>query len=124
MAPPRFMAKLRFGVFQVRDEWQLWCQLHQLGRFNRRVDAMSAAERAADQATGSGFDVELHIMSPDGELKLADPHAASERPADAPSHRTKAEAAEEVIIERPRPEPVGWFRSAPPAIRYANAGDA
>jgi hypothetical protein len=67
------MAKVRYGVFQVDAQWLLCCEQHQLGRYADQPSAISAGKRAACQAMDSGFDAELHIMDPGGELRRADP---------------------------------------------------
>jgi hypothetical protein len=119
------MAKLRFGVFQVQDGWQLWCQDHQLGRFHHRGDAISAGERAADQASGSGFEVELHIMNPNGELRLADRPSWGGQPTRAVSRRRgQADTAEEAFSESALPKLVPAVRVAPSTTFCGEAGDA
>jgi hypothetical protein len=67
------MAKVRYGVFQIDSHWLLCCEQHRLGRYADRQSAISAGQRAACQAMGSGFDAELFIMEIDGELRKASP---------------------------------------------------
>ena len=121
LAPPHFMAKLRLGVFQIQDEWRL-CQL---GRFKRAVDAISAGGSAADQATRSAFEVELHIMTWDGELRLADLACLSKRrPTSALSRRRTKAAAEAFIEGGLLLEPAAGTRAARSATRYVKVGNA
>ncbi|HEY3815351.1 MAG TPA: hypothetical protein VGL66_19190 [Caulobacteraceae bacterium] len=60
-------------MFQIDSQWMLYCEQHRLGRYSNQQDAISAGERAAGQALGSGFDAELHIMEIGGEFRKADP---------------------------------------------------
>jgi hypothetical protein len=67
------MAKVRYGVFQIDSQWILCCEDYRLGHYSNRLNAISAGQRTARQAMGSGFDAELFIMDVGGELRQADP---------------------------------------------------
>ena len=69
----REVAKLSYGVFPLEDQWRLYCQAYQLGRFRNQAEAISAGKRAVCEAMGSGFDAELLIVDVGGELRRADP---------------------------------------------------
>jgi hypothetical protein len=67
-----FMAKVRYGVFQIDSQWLLCCAEHRLGRYADRQSAILAGQRAVGQAIGSGFDAELLILEVGGELRKAE----------------------------------------------------
>ncbi|HEX4199212.1 MAG TPA: hypothetical protein VHZ26_17380 [Caulobacteraceae bacterium] len=73
MKPGRLGAKIRYGVFRQDSQWLLCCGEHRLGRYDDMDAALSAGQRAASQAVGSGFDAELYVMDVGGELRRADP---------------------------------------------------
>jgi hypothetical protein len=52
---------MRYGVFQLGGQWLLCCDERRLGRYNDLRTAVSAGQRAARDAMGSGYDAELAI---------------------------------------------------------------
>ncbi len=67
------MATLKFGVFNVDDAWKLYREDGCAQDFIERLDAVSAALRAAELALGAGSEVELYLQDINGEVRRVDP---------------------------------------------------
>jgi hypothetical protein len=66
------MNKIHYGVFNIANQWKVFKGIQRTGLFETRQQAMLAAESEVRAAMGAGFEVELYVESPGGELKRAD----------------------------------------------------
>jgi hypothetical protein len=66
------MTTLRYGVFNVDRTWKVFRETERTGLFDSRDEALTAAKSAVRDALGAGFEVELYVEGPCGELRKAD----------------------------------------------------
>ena len=62
------MATVHYGVVQVGDRWTIISDQLRFGAYRSRREAERAATRLAEQATGLGLPVRMHVQDETGQL--------------------------------------------------------
>jgi hypothetical protein len=62
------MSELHYGVVRVGDTWAIIGDQLRVGAYPTRRQAETAAHRLAEQATGVGLPVRLHLQDDTGQL--------------------------------------------------------
>ena len=62
-------SKLRYAVVRFEDDWRILDAGGHRGQFADAVEAAAHVGRLAREATGMGYDVEVLVQSPAGELR-------------------------------------------------------
>jgi len=62
------MAELHYGVVRVGDSWAIIGDQLRVGAYATRNQAEHAARNLAEQATGLGLPVRMHLQDETGEL--------------------------------------------------------
>ncbi|MBI1686155.1 hypothetical protein [Caulobacter hibisci] len=62
------MAEVHYGVVQVGDRWTIIGDQLRFGAYRSRREAEQAAVRLAEQATGVGIPVRMHLQDETGQL--------------------------------------------------------
>ena len=62
------MTEVHYGVVRVGDTWAIIGDQLRVGAYATRRQAEGAARRLAEQATGVGLPVKMHLQDDTGEL--------------------------------------------------------
>lgn len=62
------MAQVHYGVVQMGDHWSIIGDQLRFGSYRNRRAAERAAKRLAEQATGLGIPVVMHLQDETGQL--------------------------------------------------------
>jgi hypothetical protein len=62
------MTEVHYGVVRVGNTWAIIGDQLRVGAYATRRQAVSAARRLAEQATGVGLPVQMHLQDDTGEL--------------------------------------------------------
>ena len=62
------MTEVHYGVVRVGDTWAIIGDQLRVGAYSTRLQAEHAARSLAEQATGVGLPVQMHLQDETGEL--------------------------------------------------------
>lgn len=62
------MAEVHYGVVRVGDTWAIIGDQLRVGAYASRRQAVTAARRLAEQTTGVGLPVRMHLQDDSGQL--------------------------------------------------------
>jgi hypothetical protein len=66
------MAKLRYAVIRISDEWKVISERRRMGHFQTQALALNAGARLAREAMAAGHEVDLLVQDDNGRLLAYD----------------------------------------------------